>query len=122
MEKSFHFVDTTRNDKDSKRRMRRFVMKGKNAGKTIHRPSRLALAENDRRRPQPNTDSTALARITGDDVDKNALFTYSGTLTIEYRHCFPAYSLPFKVAPHLLKVINICKTHGVVDYSTIYIC
>ncbi|KAK7751742.1 hypothetical protein SLS62_006227 [Diatrype stigma] len=107
MERSFHFVDTTRNDKASKRRMRRFVMKGKNAGKTIHRPSRLALAENHRRPPQSSTGSTALARVTGDDVDKNALFTYSGALTMEYRHCLPTYSLPFKVAPHLLKVINI---------------
>jgi hypothetical protein len=40
MEQKFFFVDGLHADKTSKRLMRRHVMKGKNAGKTFHRPSR----------------------------------------------------------------------------------
>ncbi|KAF5539255.1 hypothetical protein FMEXI_8997 [Fusarium mexicanum] len=40
MEKNFFFVDGLNADKTSKKLMRRHVMKGKNAGKTFHRPSR----------------------------------------------------------------------------------
>lgn len=40
MEGAFHFVDVLRTDKASKRLMRRHVMKGKNAGRTIHRRAR----------------------------------------------------------------------------------
>ncbi|CAK7213093.1 hypothetical protein SBRCBS47491_001685 [Sporothrix bragantina] len=39
---AFMFVDGRQNDRLTKRRMRRHVMQGKNAGKTIHRPSRIA--------------------------------------------------------------------------------
>lgn len=38
---SFIFVDGLQNDRPTKRLMRRHVMQGKNAGKTIHRPSRM---------------------------------------------------------------------------------
>ncbi|KAF5245621.1 hypothetical protein FANTH_7257 [Fusarium anthophilum] len=40
MEQNFFFVDGLNADKTSKKLMRRHVMKGKNAGKTFHRPSR----------------------------------------------------------------------------------
>ncbi|KAH7202254.1 hypothetical protein DER44DRAFT_887277 [Fusarium oxysporum] len=40
MEQTFFFVDGLNADKTSKKLMRRHVMKGKNAGKTFHRPSR----------------------------------------------------------------------------------
>ncbi|KAH7144929.1 hypothetical protein DER46DRAFT_85531 [Fusarium sp. MPI-SDFR-AT-0072] len=40
MEHNFFFVDGLNADKTSKKLMRRHVMKGKNAGKTFHRPSR----------------------------------------------------------------------------------
>ncbi|KAG8356851.1 hypothetical protein FVEN_g5561 [Fusarium venenatum] len=41
MEQSFFFVDGLHADKTSKRLMRQHVMKGKNAGKTFHRPSKV---------------------------------------------------------------------------------
>ncbi|RGP75148.1 hypothetical protein FLONG3_5832 [Fusarium longipes] len=41
MEHEFLFVDGLHTDKTSKKLMRRHVMKGKNAGKTFHRPSRV---------------------------------------------------------------------------------
>lgn len=40
MQQNFFFVDGLNADKTSKKLMRRHVMKGKNAGKTFHRPSR----------------------------------------------------------------------------------
>ncbi|KAM0233216.1 hypothetical protein ACHAPO_007295 [Fusarium lateritium] len=40
MEQSFFFVDGLHADRNSKKLMRQHVMKGKNAGKTFHRPSR----------------------------------------------------------------------------------
>lgn len=43
MEQTFLFVDGVNADRASKRLMRRHVMKGKNAGKTFHRPSKLGL-------------------------------------------------------------------------------
>ncbi|KAF4465537.1 hypothetical protein FALBO_7621 [Fusarium albosuccineum] len=43
MEQTFFFVDGVHADRASKRLMRRHVMKGKNAGKTFKRQSRLSL-------------------------------------------------------------------------------
>ncbi|KAF4448617.1 hypothetical protein F53441_7993 [Fusarium austroafricanum] len=45
MEQTFFFVDGLHADKSSKKLMRRHVMKGKNAGKTFHRPSRANHAQ-----------------------------------------------------------------------------
>ncbi|KIL95496.1 hypothetical protein FAVG1_00233 [Fusarium avenaceum] len=42
MEQNFFFLDGLRADKNSKKLMRQHVMKGKNAGKTFHRPSRTS--------------------------------------------------------------------------------
>jgi hypothetical protein len=42
MEQSFFFVNGLQADKTSKKLMRQHVMKGKNAGKTFHRPSRTS--------------------------------------------------------------------------------
>ncbi|KAH7142113.1 hypothetical protein EDB81DRAFT_691592 [Dactylonectria macrodidyma] len=44
MDNTFFFVDGIEPDRESKRLMRRHVMKGKNAGKTFHRRSRPGLA------------------------------------------------------------------------------
>ncbi|KAH7182594.1 uncharacterized protein B0J16DRAFT_343928 [Fusarium flagelliforme] len=41
MEQTFFFVDGLKADRKSKKLMRRHVMKGKNAGKTFHRPSKV---------------------------------------------------------------------------------
>ncbi|RAL03640.1 uncharacterized protein BO80DRAFT_349697 [Aspergillus ibericus CBS 121593] len=40
MEKAFYFIDGIQPDRASKKQMRRHVMKGKNAGKRLHRASR----------------------------------------------------------------------------------
>ncbi|KAE8147057.1 hypothetical protein BDV25DRAFT_169418 [Aspergillus avenaceus] len=45
MEKTFYFIDGLHPDRTSKKLMRRHVMKGKNAGKTIHRASREGLSK-----------------------------------------------------------------------------
>jgi hypothetical protein len=44
MQTAFLFVDSGGPDREAKRQMRRHVMKGKNVGKKLHRPSRLDLA------------------------------------------------------------------------------
>lgn len=114
MEKSFHFVDTTQNDKASRRQVRRFVMKGKNAGKTVHRPSRMAaLAKHHQQQANTSSSSSsmALSRVTASDGDMEALFAYSGALATKYRDMYPTFSLPVKVAPHSLKIINQCELH-----------
>jgi hypothetical protein len=41
MAQTFFFINGIHVDKASKRQVRRHVMKGKNAGKTVNRPSRL---------------------------------------------------------------------------------
>ncbi|RYP43306.1 hypothetical protein DL770_011743 [Monosporascus sp. CRB-9-2] len=98
MDKTFHFLDGIRGDRASRRQMRRFVMKGKNAGKTFHRPSRLKLARN-----QTNT-SSALVRTSG-DVDKGVL-TSSNAIERVLGNVFLTLSLPVEFSPHSLKVIN----------------
>lgn len=45
MGKTFHFIDGLQPDRTSKKLMRRHVMKGKNAGKKIHRASRDGLSK-----------------------------------------------------------------------------
>ena len=41
MQQAFLFIDGIHADKSSKRQMRRHVMRGKNAGRILHRPSKL---------------------------------------------------------------------------------
>ncbi|CAK7204242.1 hypothetical protein SEUCBS139899_006997 [Sporothrix eucalyptigena] len=55
----FMFVDGMQNDRSTKRQMRRHVMKGKNAGKTIHRPSRLAQNKVAKASDQSTTNSNS---------------------------------------------------------------
>ncbi|RYP64384.1 hypothetical protein DL771_008778 [Monosporascus sp. 5C6A] len=98
MDKTFHFVDGIRDDRASRRQMRRFVMKGKNAGKTFNRPSRLELA-----RHKPNT-RRALARISG-DADKGVLAS-STAIERVLGNVFLTLSLPVEFSPYSLKVIN----------------
>lgn len=43
MDKSFEFIDSTKSDRLTKRLVRSHAMKGKNAGKKLHRRSRLDL-------------------------------------------------------------------------------
>ncbi|KAE8138646.1 hypothetical protein BDV38DRAFT_69075 [Aspergillus pseudotamarii] len=45
MEKTFYFIDGLQPDRTSKKLMRRHVMKGKNAGKKVHRASREGLSK-----------------------------------------------------------------------------
>ncbi|RYO78812.1 hypothetical protein DL766_008717 [Monosporascus sp. MC13-8B] len=103
MDKTFHFVDGIRGDRASRRQMRRFVMKGKNAGKTFHRPSRLELA-----RHQQNT-SRALVRISG-DAGKGVLASPTAIERV-LGNVFLTLSLPVEFSPHSLKVINEFFAH-----------
>ena len=87
MERSFLFVDGVQADKSSKRLLRRHVMKGKNAGKTVHRRSRLPKC-----RPKIN-DTTADSSRSVRDFER----TY---LTV---------SPSFSISPDSLRVINDCE-------------
>jgi hypothetical protein len=109
MEQAFHFVDGLSNDEKAKKLMRRHVMKGKNAGKKVHRRSRLDLQLT---RSRPNV------KLNPSQIPSNLRQNYShadwrcespGGLSIEFRNLFLAFSIPMRVTPYSLEVINECK-------------
>lgn len=119
MEKTFYFVDGIHADRGAKRLMRRHVMKGKNAGKRLHRPSRLALPELSRR--THNADNINIERATGrfksaeghfNDREFISLNTEASRLGKE----IAAFTLPVKVTPHSVLVINDC-TFGHISFE-----
>ena len=111
MRKTFYFVDGIQADKTSKRLMRRHVMKGKNAGKRFHRPSKLGLQVAQR---QPDINETTLSsRIYGDlnEVECRSNWRYVSPTTVA-RSCeksFLIFSLPVEVPPASMKIINECE-------------
>ncbi|KAJ6109982.1 hypothetical protein N7486_002217 [Penicillium sp. IBT 16267x] len=108
MEKTFFFVNGIANDERSKKLMRRHVMKGKNAGKKIHRSSRLDLQV---ARGQPNV-SDKFSRISSDHEKfghvQNADWTHlsPNKLSIEFGNVLRTFSFPVEVTPYSLEVIN----------------
>lgn len=111
MEKTFHFVNGITNDEKSKKLMRRHVMKGKNAGKKVHRRSRLDLQVT---RSQPNV-SDGFSRIDADEREidhmNHAEWKYlsPSSVSVELGNVFLTLSLPVEITPHSLEVINKCK-------------
>ncbi len=67
METKFHFVDALSTDRQAKKLMRQHVMRGKNAGRKLNRPTKAAfLAKSD----QPYTErSLQLVKSQGHHVD-----------------------------------------------------
>lgn len=87
--------------------MRSHVMKGKNAGKTFHRPSRLDLA-----RPRPYHYTTLLrtSRATNEEetsADSRGLCPI--TIARNLGNVFLTFSFPLELTPDSLKVIDQCK-------------
>lgn len=84
MGQTFYFIDGFNADRASKKLMRRHVMKGKNTGKTLHRPSRLGLQV-----AQRPANTNQVTEATG-----NPLLTFS---------------FPVEVTPYAVKIIDDCK-------------
>ncbi|KAL6401646.1 hypothetical protein AUP68_15523 [Ilyonectria robusta] len=105
MNKTFFFIDGIQPDRASKRRMRRHVMKGKNAGKTFHRPSRLGRANH-----QPNTTVVPPPLPVSRQPNKQRHYTdWICVSSNTIRSCGNAlltFSLPVAVSPYSLKIIN----------------
>ncbi|KAJ5574042.1 uncharacterized protein N7459_008469 [Penicillium hispanicum] len=105
MQKTFHFIDGVQPDRKAQRSMRRHVMKGKNAGKKLHRPSRLA------QRIPPHEFSAIDA---GDPIDQKGpgtgqLVIPSNTLERGFREAILTTSLP---------ILNInLHSHQIIDRS-----
>jgi hypothetical protein len=108
IEKTFHFVDATKVDRDARRRMKSYVMKGKNAGRKIHRPSRLGAA----RRPHPSQ-SGALPCTRPGPGESDALLAFSKPSwpIMNYRLLGSPYftfSYSIQLTPHSLRVVDQC--------------
>lgn len=108
-EKTFYFVDGIAADRASKKLMRRHVMKGKNAGKTFHRPSRVAVEK--ARRPAALERPGALPH---QGFDQEGRYAYWMRLSERreirsIENVILPFSLPVEVTPKSLMVINQCK-------------
>lgn len=108
-EKTFYFFDSIKADRESKKLMRRHVMKGKNAGKTFHRPSRLALAEA-RRAGAVDGFYPQHARYCNQEGRYAYWMNLSARTVMGSIGNVPLpFSLPVEVMPKSLMVINRCK-------------
>lgn len=113
MEKKFHFVNGISPDEASKRLVRRHVMKGKNAGKKVHRRSRMDLQVTQSR---PNIVNNPL-RLSEDMMQKyyrtNWRYVSPSRLSIDFGNAFLPFSLtfspPVEVTPDSLDIINECE-------------
>jgi hypothetical protein len=108
MEKTFQFVDSRKVDKTTRKQIRSHVMKGKNAGRKLHRSSRLV----GRRRYDHCSSFQRIACVT-DDEQTNEERGYSGYAMIarNIQNSLLTLSFPFKfeLSPHSIKVVNQCK-------------
>jgi hypothetical protein len=110
METTFHFVDARQTDRAAKRRMRSHVMKGKNAGRTIHRRSRLTLTKPRSYGLGQTKDSISMVCYYDDipieqrrkEVEDAVLSTaiWDGLLS----------PVSFRINPSAFKTIHQCKT------------
>ncbi|KAJ6104423.1 hypothetical protein N7523_010743 [Penicillium sp. IBT 18751x] len=106
MEQKFHFINGLSNDEKSKKLVRSHVMKGKNAGKKIHRRSRL---ESQVTWILPNV-AADYSHVRNDLREKyrDADWKYvsPNRLSIDFGISFLTFSLPVAVTPYSLEVIN----------------
>lgn len=110
---TFYFLDGRDADPESKRLMRRHVMKGKNAGKRIHRGSRLALqkaravaAKYPDNPLQPVVHYSYQQRVR----DMNWIYLSLGSAARSFGNVLQPFSLPFEVTVETLSVINRCRS------------
>lgn len=106
---TFYFIDGMNAGRESKRLMRRHVMKGKNAGKAFHRPSRLALAE--ARRPGAVDGFYPQHARYCNQEGRYAYWMHLSARTAmgSIGNVSLPFSLPVEVMPKSLMVINRCK-------------
>jgi len=107
MEKTFEFIDSTSNDKFTRRLARSHAMKGKNTGKTHHRRSRLDQGQLHKYRQSvlpPVAESRHIQRSTG-DILHSPLGLTSHTLSKELL----SISFPVEATAHSQRIINQCK-------------
>lgn len=110
MGKSFYFVNgASKDNMKESREKRRHVMIGKNAGKTIHRPSRMkALKEKAREEKLNAKKSLALAtRSTAARGKKRAPSNPDPWSQVSTE--LPSYAFPVELTPQYLEVISDCK-------------
>jgi len=113
MGKTFYFIDGVQADKTSKRLMRRHVMKGKNAGKRVHRPSRLGLQAAQRHPEIIKNKNSVSSQSCGDprqgECRSNWRDVFFTPLARSCETSFLAFPLPVEVSPDALKTINECE-------------
>lgn len=110
MEKTFLFIDGHQADRSTKRLMRRHVMMGKNAGKTIHRPSRRDL--DIKRRPAVNH---TYPRVTSGffeepEAGTGAAWTYvePNTIARALGNTLLTIRSPVNLTPYAIEVTDTC--------------
>ena len=117
MHQDFFFIDGIHADEASKRLMRRHVMRGKNVGRTLHRPSRLKT-----RVPRSQAQPVATLAIcdSADDLEQHKdgpdwLLPFPRAVMPSKRlgSGFSLLRLPVGVTPESLEVINECKYQDV---------
>lgn len=103
MEKSFQFVDGTNIDNITRKTIRSHVMKGKNARRTVHRPSRLTLT----RRPPPG--HKAAQRTPRESRKEEDSTSISMNVSRNLGSLFLTVKFPIELTPHSVKVVNQCE-------------
>ncbi|KAH8812227.1 hypothetical protein F5884DRAFT_784799 [Xylogone sp. PMI_703] len=121
MEKTFHFVDSTRADRASKRLIRSHVMKGKNTGKRFHRSSRLDLAT---RRPYAynaflGASQTLEVQKTENIEPENICPTTIARVLGDVLHTLP---FPLELTPDSFKIMNQFFIHVAQKLYPPYLC
>jgi hypothetical protein len=107
MEKTFQFVDGASVDNTTRKLIRRHVMKGKNAGRKIHRPSKLVA----KRRPGDCHAFQQLTCIPKSKTDLQCVAPYHGMVARSFHNSLLSLSFPFEfeLTPHSTKVISQCE-------------
>lgn len=109
MEKTFYFVNGISPDEPSKKLMRRHVMKGKNAGKTIRRRSRLDLQVAQYRPNTAGNPSHISENLNEEDQSADWRYESPNRLDTRFGDAFLTFSLPVEVTPNSREIINECK-------------
>lgn len=122
MEKTFFFVNGIVNDENSKKLMRRHVMKGKNAGKKIYRRSRLDLQATRRQTNVSDGSSRIYAERNQFDHANHADWRYLSfdRVSIQLGNIFSTFYLPVEVTPYSLEVINKCEIIKLNNASSLF--
>ncbi|ERT03258.1 hypothetical protein HMPREF1624_01564 [Sporothrix schenckii ATCC 58251] len=103
----FMFVNGRQNDRSTQRRMRRHVMQGKNAGKTLHRPSRQLKPV----RRGDTAKQETIAKSTSSSRSNSSLFSLTESLDILKRlppvtAFYAAIDSPVAMTSFALQVID----------------